>query len=344
MEVIEISNSDEPDSPRFTRMNQGLVKFSISSLETGQEVIEIMSSDAEDVPQSLHSPIQTSPPPGIPQMSPGRLRQPSQIGGSPNDDFPDLTHIPPQGSFSSSPQLPDVSSSEETENMMDIDDVIHHSPPPPLPLPQPPLPLPIPQINLAVDAIERRLSNVTVSPIPSHSTHLPHASEFVEDSEPEIGLPTEVTHDRGASQVTPTPPMENTTVHSAESDNDSLPPPPPSSSSPSYHMPLSSHPTPTVRCLLYGGPHGIFKDANTSIVQHIQTTLPQKPISSPSSPPPDVHLDEESEVGLPSTIDAVTPPMPDYPNRAAIAQVNDPILLSLTFVSPPSGAYGPCHN
>jgi len=281
-----------------------------------------MSSDTEDASQPPHYPIQTSPLAVISQLLPEGSRQPAPIGGSP--DLPDLTPIPPQSSFPALPQFPQVSSPHEVENMMDIDDTYQHSPP----LPSSPLPSPLPvsQVDLSIDAIGRTLSSVTVSPSPIHPSHPPHASEFVEDSEPDTGPSKGGAHDRDTPQATPTPPVENVVVQSAESDDDS--PPPPSSSSPSHNVPLSRHPTPTVRHLLYGGPNGIFKDANASVVQHIWSTVPQDPIPNPTTPPPNVHPDGELENGLPSAVDAVTPPEPTSP--PAIVQVNDSVPLSLT--------------
>lgn len=324
LEVIEISDSDGHDSPEFTGVNQAPVKFSVSLLETGQEVIEIMSSDTEDTSQPPNSPIQTSHLADISQMSPEGLQQPPLVGGSP--DLPDLTPIPPQSSFPTLPQLPQVSSPHEVENMMDIDDTSQHSPP--LSSPPPP-PLPVPQVDLSVDAIGRTLSSVTVSPSPAHPTHPLHASEFVEDSESDAGPSKGGVHDRDTPQVTP-PPLENSVVRSAEPDDDFHPPPPPSSSSPSYNVPLSRHPTPTVRYLLYGGPNGIFKDANASIVQHIWATIPQDPVSNLPTSPPNAYPDGELENGLSSAVDAVTPPIPTSPHRQAIVQVNDSTPLSFT--------------
>jgi len=329
MEIIEISDSDGPNSPKFTGVNQAPVHFSISLLETGREVIEIMSSD-EDIPQPPHSPpIQTSPLVDISQTSAEGLGQPVPVGGSP--DLPDLTPIPPQSSLP--PQLPQVSSPHEVESMMDIDVTIQHSPSPPSPpSPSPSLPLPTPQVTLAIDAIGRALSNVTVSPSPAHSPSPPHASEFVEDSEPEAGPFKGVVHDMDTPQATPTPPVETAVAQSAESEDDLHSPPPPSSSSPSHNVPLSRHPTPTVRHLLYGGPNGIFKDANASVVQHIWVTIPENPIlNPPPPPPPNVHPNEEPENGPPSATGAVSPPaIPTSPCGPAIVQVNDSASLPLT--------------
>lgn len=316
LEVIEISDSDGPNSPKFTGVNQAPVKFSVSLLETGQEIIEIVSSDDEDTSQPLHSPIQASP---LVDVS-----QPAPIGGSP--DLPDLTPIPPQSSFPALPQIPQVSSPHEVENMMDIDDTSQYSPsipPSPPPIPSSPLPLPVPQANLSMDAIGRALSRVGVSPSPTHSTHSPYASEFVEDSEPDSGPSKRGVHDRYTPQATPTPPVENSVVQSAESDDDFHPPPPPSSSSPSHNVPVSRHSTPTVRHLLYGGPNGIFKDANASIVQHIWATVPQDPISNSPTPPLNAHPDEGLERGLSSALGAVTPPISTSPQGPGFVQVND---------------------
>ena len=325
-EIIEISDSDGPNSPEFTRVNQAPVKFSVSLMETGQEVLEIMSSDDEDT--SHPPPIPTSPPASMPQMSVERLEEPAPDGGSP--DLPDLTPIPPQSSFPAHPQLPQISSPHEVENMMDIDDAIQHSPPLPSPPSPPSPPLPAPQVDLAIATIERALSSVTVSPSPAHPAHPPHVSEFVEDSDPDAGPPKGVIHDRDTPQATPTPSMENTVVQSAGSDDDSHPPPPPSSSSTSHNVSLSRHPTPTVRHLLYGGPDGIFKDANASIVQHIWASIPINPTSNLPTSPPNDYFNGEPENGLPSALGTVTPPVPTSPHEPATVQVNDFATLYLT--------------
>ncbi|KAF9653274.1 hypothetical protein BDM02DRAFT_1885649 [Thelephora ganbajun] len=258
-EVIEISDSDEPDSSRSIRVNQAPLNFPVSSLPTGQEVIEIMSSDAEDVPQSPQSPL-------------------TQI-------------LPPQDSFPLLAQLPGVPPPHEVENMMDIDDTIQHSPLLPS---SPSFPPPVPQASL-VDTIERTLSNVTVSSSPTLPTYSFYASESVGDSEPEKAPLIEDTHNVAAPQATLPPPVGIIISQNIESDDDFHPPPPPSLSSLSHHTPLSGHPIPTVRHLLYGGPNGIFRDANASIVQHIQGALPQNPILHPLTLPPNACLDGETE-------------------------------------------------
>ena len=271
-----------------------------------------MSSDAEDASQPpCPSHTQTPPLPNVPQVPP------AHVGGSPG--FPDLTPIPPQSLPPLPPQIPEASSPHEVENMMDVDDTIQHSPPPPSPPPPPPS-IPLPQADLAVDAIGRTLSNVTVTSSPVHPVHPSHALDFVEDSEPEAGSPTEAAHDGGAPQATPTPSVENIITQAAESDDDFHPPPPTSPSSQSHHTSLSRHPTPTVRGLLYGGPNGIFRDANTSILQHIWAALPQNTTSSPPALPPNIDPDREPEVQLPSTTDVIIPPV------LAITQVNHSIL------------------
>ena len=330
-EIIEISDSDGPDPPQFTGVNQASVKFSISSLATGQEVIEIMSSDAEDVPPPPCSPlIQTVPLPDIPQTLPERSREPTHAGGSP--DLPDSTPIPPQSSFPPPPQSPEVSSPHEVENMMDVDDVIQHSPPPPPPPPIcPSLHLPIPQADLTVDAIQRTFSNVTVTSSPTHPTHPPHAPDFVEDSEPEAGPLTELAYDGDFPQVIPTPLVENNTVQTTSSEEDFHPPPSTSPSSQSHQTSLSRNPTPTVRGLLYGGPNGIFRGANTSIVQHIWATFPQNTIPSPPASLPSIHPDEEPEIGLPPATNTIIPESNSLPGTVT-AQVNYSILLLLTAI------------
>ena len=295
-EVIEISDS-EPDSPSFTRVNQASVKFAVSSLATGEEVIEIMSSDAEDSPEAPHSPpTQTLSLLDVSQMPPVRPSQLTQAGESP--DLPDLTPIPPQSSIPPPPH-PEVSSPHEAENMMDVDNIVQHSPP------LPPPPSPIPQVDLAVDALERTLLNVAVS---SSITCPPSTSE------PEMGPPTD---DRDTPQVTPTPSVENTT-QSAGSDDGSHPPPP--SSSPSYHTPLPRRPAPSLKRHFHGGPYGFFKGASTSAI-HTWETLPQN--RDPPASPPSVCQD-----GKPPTTSMVTPPIPDFPCEPGIAQVNGSTLLS----------------
>ena len=343
-EVIEISDSDGPGSPVFTEVNQGSVKYIVSVLpETGKEVIELMSSDAEDIPQSPL--VQTLPLPDLSQVAVERSQQPVHAGGSP--DLPDLTPFPPQSSFPpSSQQLPEVSSPHEAGDMMDIDDPIQDSlplPPPSLPLPppfpslpSPSIPPSTPQVGLAVDTVdtvERALSSVavTVLPSPTRPPSSPHASEFVEDSEPETESPTEAIHDIFTPQATPAPSVENTTIQGPESDNDTHPPPPPSSSSSSHHVPLSRHPTPSVRCLLYGGPNGIFKDANTSVMQHIWATNPQSPTLCPPASPHNAHVGGELKSEPASTPGLGTPPIPDLPNEPVIEQVGSsgpPSLIS----------------
>jgi len=317
-EVIEISDSDEPDSSRFTGVDQALPKPP-ASMTTGPEVIEIMSSDAEDEPQSPQSPLA--------QMPPNRLRQSTHMRESP--DLPDLTPIPPQGVFPLPSQLPEVSSPHEVESMMEIDDPVHHSPPLPPPASSS---LPVPHIDPTVDAIERTLSNVTVSPSSPHPPYPPHAFEPVEDSEPEEGPPTEDTHDTDAPQTTPIPSGEDIIDQSTGSDDDFHPPPAPSSSSPSHHIPLSGHPTPTVRHLLYGGPNGIFRDANASIVQYMQTSPPQNPTLNPPTSLLNTHPDGEAEIQPPSPIDAPPPHVPNLPYGPMTTQVNDTFLLFLTTI------------
>jgi len=253
-EIIEISDSDEPDSSRFTGMNQDPSIPSTSFLETGQDIIEILSSEAEENLKSPHSP---SP----------------------------LTQTLPLP-----PQLPEVSSSCEIEKMMDIDDTTQHSPPIPFP---PSLLLQMAQAD-PVDAIERTLSNVSVSSSPIHQSHPPHVFGSVDDSEPEGGPLTE------------------------ENNCDSHPPPPSSSGSPSNPIPPSRQPTPTVRCLIYSGPNGIFRDANASIMQHAQVILPQNPAS-----PLESYSDEGAKAQLPSTSGTVGPQIPNPPYGPATSQVKN---------------------
>jgi hypothetical protein len=266
-EIIEISDSDEADPPWFTGMDQASSIPPVSLLATGPEVIEIMSSDAEDTHQSPKSPLTHTLPP-VPQEQP-LFCQPS--------------------------------SPHEVERMMDIDDMIQHSPP----LPSPPsLTLQVPQVDPTVNAIERTLSNVSVSSSPTYQGHPPHAFESVEDSEPDEGPLVRDSFDMDTPQDVLPPSVGNIITQASGSDDDSHPPPPSSSSSPSYHIPPSGHSTPIVRRLLYGGPNGIFRDANASLIQHTQVALPQNP-------------------QLPSTSNVVVPQIPSPPHVPAIPQVKD---------------------
>lgn len=90
-------------------------------------------------------------------------------------------------------------------------------------------------------------------------------------------------------------PMNDTIIQNAQSDDEFPSLPPPSSSSPSYHIPISRGPTPTVRHILYGGPDGIFRDANLSLLQHMQVGLKQDAPLTPPVPGP-VHEAETSPV------------------------------------------------
>ena len=244
-------------------MNQAPSIPSVSLLATEPEVIEIMSSDAEDNHQSPQSP---------------------------------LTHIIPPVS-QEQPMPPQLPSPDEVERVMDIDDIIQHSPPLP---PPPSLSLQIP--DPTVDAIERTLSNVSVSFSPTYQDHHPNASESVGDSEPEERPLVRDSYDMDTPQDTVAPSVGNIITQATGSDDDFHPPPPSSSSSPSYHIPPSGHPTPIVRHLLYGGPNGIFRDANASLIQHIQAALPPDP-------------------QLPSTSNTVIPQTPSPPHSPAIPQV-----------------------
>ena len=277
-EIIEISDSDEGDSSWFTGTNQASSRPSASFLATEPEVIEIMSSDAEDNHQSPQSPLIHTPPP-VSQEQP----------------------VPPQ--------LP---SPHEVERMMEIDDMIQHSSSPP---PSPSLHPHIPQVDPIVDATERNLSNVSVSPSPTYQGHPPHASESVEDSEPEGGSLVRDSYDMDTPQDTLAPSVGNIITQANGSDDDSHPPPPSSSSSPSHHISPPRHPTPIVRRLLYGGPNGIFRDANASLIQHTQAALPPN------------HQ-------LPSTPNTVVPqaPSPPHspPHSPVIPQVKD-IFYTLKF-------------
>ena len=219
---------------------------------------------------------------------------------------------------------------------MDVDDTIQHSPPSPAPAPPappaPPLSLQISQVDL--DAIERTLSNVVVSSSPTHQAHPPHPSESVEDSEPEKGSFSEDNHTMDAPQGTLVPSVEGAIVQHTGSDDD-FHPPPPSSSPPSHHMPPSRQLTPTVRCLLYGGPNGIFRDANTSIMQHIQATSLQNTILSPQT---------SAEIPLPSAPDTATPSIPDPPHGTVPIQVKGTFSILECHLTLSLGPHNPQHH
>lgn len=280
-DVIEISDSDEPDSSQFTGRNQASVSFPAPSLASRTEVIELFSSDAEDAPQSPTLP----PPPSssMPQMLPGRPRQ------SPEGlDISNSPSTPPQ--VSSSPQLPTVSSPHEVEEMMVA------------------------------------LSSPTTPPNPSNPF------ESVEDSEPE-GVAMEETCDVDDPQAVSVSPVEDT-LQNPHSDDEPVPPPPPTSSSISPHTPISRHPTPTVRYILYGGPNGIFRDANASLLQHIQSAANQDALLSSFTPPLSTPMDREAEIQPPPTMNAVSPvsgpaPRPETPLVSNV--VFSPWPLSSTF-------------
>lgn len=244
-------------------------------LATGQDTIEILSSDAEENPKS---------PSPITQVSPLSYQIP----------------IPLEGSHFLLPQLPEVSSCE-VEKIMDIDDTVQSFPPLPS-LPSPPsLPLQIPQVDPTVDAIEKTLSNVSVSSSPTNQAHLPHAFGSIDNSESEGGPLTE------------------------DNNNYSHPPPPSSSSSPSHQILPSRHPTPTVRGLIYGGPNGIFRDANASIVQHSQVELPQNPV-------------------LPSSSGTLVPKIPSPPYGPSTSQVKTNLPTFICHLTPFLGSHSSCHH
>lgn len=116
---------------------------------------------------------------------------------------------------------------------------------------------------------------------PSSPVHHPHPFESAETSELEEG------------------PLAD--------DDGSNPPPPSSSGSPSHLIPLSGYPTPTVRYLIYGGPNGIFRDANASILQHMQA----------------------------STSDTIIPEAPTPQQAPVTTQVKEPfLLLNITLHTP----------
>jgi hypothetical protein len=240
-EILEISDSDEPNSFRFTGMNQPPINSPPAFPATRKEVIEILSSDPEPTPQSPLSP--PSPPHNMPLMFTWRLNQPAHMDENPDlqDPFTSLQGPPPPPP---PPQFPSVSSPHEIESMMNIS------------------------------------SSPTLPPISSHPF------EAVEDSELEGEVGMEDTHESDDLQAAPTVPMDDTIIQNAQSEDELPPLPPPSSSSPSCHIPISRGPTPTVRYLLYGGPNGIFRDANTSLLQHMQARADQDtPLTPPISGP-----------------------------------------------------------
>ena len=253
-EVIEISDSDEPDSSQFTGINQPS-----TSLATRMEVIEILSSDGEDTPQSpLAQPL---PLPSTSQVLPERSRQSAHTEGG--MDLVDLPVTPPQSSFPPPPQLLEVSPPCEVEDMMSLS--------------SPPI-------------------------IPANPSQ---ALESVEDSEPEREMEMDDTQAVDDPQAASVSPVLNSIILNPRSDDE----PPSSSSSPSHHTPFSRHPSPIVRCLLYGGPNGIFKAANASILQHLQLAPPQDILSAPLPSPLDTHPDVERQIQLPPVVDS-TPHIP----------------------------------
>jgi hypothetical protein len=107
------------------------------------------------------------------------------------------------------------------------------------------------------------MMNISSSPTKPATSSYPF--EPVEDSEQEEEVTMEDTHEADDLQGTSASPVEDSIIQSAQS-GDELPSlPPPSSSSPSCHIQISRGPTPIVRYLLYGGPNGIFRDANISL-------------------------------------------------------------------------------
>jgi hypothetical protein len=149
-------------------------------------------------------------------------------------------------------------------------------------------------------------SSPTLPAIPSHGF------ETVEDSEPEE-VAMEDAHDLDDPQDVSVSPVDDTDL-SAQADEPV--PPPPTSSSPSHLTPISRPPTPTVtvRYLLYGGPDGIFRDANASVLQHFQSASNQDVSLSTPTLPLDVPLEVEAEAQSPPTFDA-GPPVPEPVHR-----------------------------
>ena len=110
----------------------------------------------------------------------------------------------------------------------------------------------------------------------------PHEAEDMMNISEEM----EDTHTVDNPQTIPTPPLEDPIIQSFQSEDELPPLPPPSSSSPSCHIHISRGPTPTVRHLLYGGPNGIFRDANLSLLQHMQGRSSQDIPLTPPIPEP----------------------------------------------------------
>ena len=123
--------------------------------------------------------------------------------------------------------------------------------------------------------------------IPSSPTIPPtssHPLEPVEDSEPEREVTMEDAHEVHDPQAISTASIQDSIIQNVQSDDELPPLPPPSSSSPSCNFQISRGPTPIVRYLLYGGPGGIFRDANTSLLQHTQARSSQYAPSTPLTP------------------------------------------------------------
>lgn len=172
-----------------------------------------------------------------------------EISSSDGEDRPQS----PQSPLIQTSLQPLISSPHEVERMMSIDNITQYS----LPLPPSPPHPQILQVNTTLETTERNLMEVPALSSPSSPVHHQHAFESAETSEPEEG------------------PL---------ADDDSNPPPPSSSGSPSHLIPLPGYPTPTVRYLIYGGPNGIFKDANASILQHMQTSTSDAIVPEAHSP------------------------------------------------------------
>ena len=213
-------------------------------IPTSVEIIEI--SDAEpDLPRSTG--VNQSP---VPSLATGH--EVIEISSSDGEDRPQS----PQSPLIQTSLQPLISSPHEVERMMSIDNITQYS----LPLPPSPPHPQILQVNTTLETTDRNLMEVPALSSPSSPSspgHHPHALGSAETSEPEEG------------------PL---------ADNDSNPPPPSSSGSPSHLIPLPGYPAPTVRYLIYGGPNGIFKDANASILQHMQTPTSDTIIPEAHSP------------------------------------------------------------
>lgn len=177
---------------------------------------------------------------------------------------------PPLSNMSQAPtgRLSQSAHVEENLNLSNPSPIFQNSPPPSVSSPH------------EVESMMNILSSPTLPPTTSQPF------EPVEDSEAEEEVVMKDTHEVDDSQTPLPSPMDGSTNQHIQSDDELPPLPPPSSSSPSCQIQISRGPTPTVRYLLYGGPSGIFRDANTSLLQHMQTKPNQDTPLTPLIPEP----------------------------------------------------------